>query len=258
MESERQELEELGIYTHFGDDLQRAQALIVGPEGTPYENGFYFFDIQLPDTYPMTPPLVQFRTSDGRVRFNPNLYTEGKVCLSILGTWSGPPWTTSSTIRTVLVSIQSLLCDHPIRNEPGHETESGRNDEAYSEIIRYENIAVAVVRMLEHTPANFQVFRPTMQRVFLEKVEKYIETLEAYKGKEKKQVTAPIWNFKCSYAPSALKAKLEELRKKLQTEGSCQLSSDGATGGDILEKVEEPQELPAAKRARKSKGGGTS
>jgi hypothetical protein len=26
------------------------------------------------------------------VRFNPNLYINGKVCLSLLGTWSGPSW----------------------------------------------------------------------------------------------------------------------------------------------------------------------
>ena len=62
--------------------------MIVGPEGTPYQHGFYFFDVQFSDTYPMKPPYVSFKTGDGRVRFNPNLYVEGKVCLSILGTWS--------------------------------------------------------------------------------------------------------------------------------------------------------------------------
>lgn len=28
-------------------------------------------------------------TGQGTVRFNPNLYQDGKVCLSVLGTWHG-------------------------------------------------------------------------------------------------------------------------------------------------------------------------
>ena len=42
------------------------------------------------DRYPFEPPKVLILTVDGRTRINPNLYANGKVCLSILGTWSGP------------------------------------------------------------------------------------------------------------------------------------------------------------------------
>mmetsp|Transcript_10330 Transcript_10330/g.30927 ORF Transcript_10330/g.30927 Transcript_10330/m.30927 type:complete len:103 (-) Transcript_10330:836-1144(-) len=46
-----------------------------------------------PDDYPQSPPRVRnMTTGAGRVRFNPNLYANGKVCLSILGTWKGPGW----------------------------------------------------------------------------------------------------------------------------------------------------------------------
>jgi ubiquitin-protein ligase len=49
-------------------------------------------------------------TGGGRVRFNPNLYAAGKVCLSLLGTWHGGAacegWTAASTLLQVLVSIQ--------------------------------------------------------------------------------------------------------------------------------------------------------
>ena len=50
--------------------------------------------------------LTQFIsfTGGGSVRFNPNLYNCGKVCLSLLGTWSGAKgetWdpTASSTLQ---------------------------------------------------------------------------------------------------------------------------------------------------------------
>merc|ERR1719183_2363134 len=158
--------------------------MVLGPEGTPYAHGFFFFDVQFPDNYPLQPPRVDFRTGDGRVRFNPNLYVEGKVCLSILGTWSGPSWTTSCNLRTVLVSIQSLLNEHPIQNEPGHEKETGKNDKLYTEIIKYENIAVGVVRMLRQTPERFMPFRPHMRRIFLKHCDSYIKSLEEYKAKD--------------------------------------------------------------------------
>ena len=88
-------------------------------QDTPYAYGFFFFDIVFPANYPYSPPKVLFKTGDQRVRFNPNLYVEGKVCLSILGTWSGPGWTSICNLRSVMITIQSLLSNHPITNEPG-------------------------------------------------------------------------------------------------------------------------------------------
>jgi ubiquitin-protein ligase len=56
----------------------------------PYYGGSYFFHILVPANYPSTSPKVQFMTTgEGTVRFNPNLYNCGKVCLSLLGTWAG-------------------------------------------------------------------------------------------------------------------------------------------------------------------------
>jgi len=67
--------------------LDLARALITGPEETPYGFGAFLFDIHLTD-YPRLAPKVKFLTTGGgRVRFNPNLYNCGKVCLSLLGTW---------------------------------------------------------------------------------------------------------------------------------------------------------------------------
>jgi baculoviral IAP repeat-containing protein 6 len=99
------------------------KALIIGPEGTPYENGCFEFDILLPANYPQGPPsMLLVTTGKGTVRFNPNLYNCGKVCLSLLGTWAGPGWDAQhSTLLQVLVSIQALiLVPDPYYNEPGY------------------------------------------------------------------------------------------------------------------------------------------
>ena len=76
-------LDSLGIYIIFDDeDIYSAKALIVGPRDTPYHMGYYLFDIVFPENYPSSPPTVKLDTLDPKykIRLNPNLYTNGKVC----------------------------------------------------------------------------------------------------------------------------------------------------------------------------------
>ena len=52
---------ELGIYCSFSDDnMYNVKAMIIGPKDTPYEGGFYFFDINFTPQYPMQPPKFSF------------------------------------------------------------------------------------------------------------------------------------------------------------------------------------------------------
>ncbi|KAK3626163.1 hypothetical protein LTR56_019951 [Elasticomyces elasticus] len=115
-----------GIFVrHCASRLDVMKILIIGPKGTPYEHGLFEFDLLCPANFPNSPPSMNFRTTGGgRVRFNPNLYNCGKVCLSLLGTWAGEAWEPKkSTILQVLVSIQAMIfCDEPWYNEPGRST----------------------------------------------------------------------------------------------------------------------------------------
>jgi ubiquitin-conjugating enzyme E2 Z len=134
-------------YEHDETDMLKGRALIIGPADTPYADGFYLFTFQFPANYPHAPPKVEFCTSDGVTRFNPNLYRTGKVCLSILNTWKGEQWSGCQTISSVLLALCTVLNDEPLLNEPGI-TKSHRDYEAYNEIIRYKNIEVAILGML--------------------------------------------------------------------------------------------------------------
>jgi ubiquitin-conjugating enzyme E2 O len=69
----------------FEDRLYLLRAVMVGARGTPYQDGLFFFDLQLPSSYPDTPPLVSYRSFGLRV--NPNLYESGTVSLSLLETF---------------------------------------------------------------------------------------------------------------------------------------------------------------------------
>ena len=86
-----QELKGQGIWYHEDEStITKGTAMIRGPASTPYADALLFFSVEFPTDYPFSPPKVLFLTSDGETRFHPNLYIQGKVCLSILGTYSGP------------------------------------------------------------------------------------------------------------------------------------------------------------------------
>ncbi|EMD40382.1 hypothetical protein CERSUDRAFT_110990 [Gelatoporia subvermispora B] len=136
------------------------KALITGPEGTPYYNGCYLFDIFLGPSYNTSPPNVKYMTTGGgKFRFNPNLYADGKVCLSLLGTWSGPGWIAGkSTLLQVLVSIQSMiLCEEPYLNEPGWASSAGTAESrSYSANVRRMVVKIAMLGMLKNSPEPFE------------------------------------------------------------------------------------------------------
>ena len=79
------------------------------------EGSCFLFDIMLPHNFPLSPPKFQYISFTRGPRLNPNLYNEGKVCVSLLGTWNGREdkneiWDPKqSSILQVLVSIQALI-----------------------------------------------------------------------------------------------------------------------------------------------------
>ena len=139
-------MQQQGIFYECDEaNMMIGKAMIVGPEDTPYEGCLLCFDIKYPYDYPFSSPSVRISTCDGITRFHPNLYIDGKVCLSILGTWRGPPWAPVMTISTVLTTIQSLLEANPIVNEPGYETLrlDGEDSRArdYAELVQFRLVA---------------------------------------------------------------------------------------------------------------------
>ncbi|KAH9833805.1 ubiquitin conjugating enzyme family protein [Rhodofomes roseus] len=136
------------------------KVLITGPEGTPYYNGCYLFDVFLGPSYNQSPPSVKYMTTNGgKFRFNPNLYADGKVCLSLLGTWQGPGWVSGkSTLLQVLISIQSMiLCEEPYLNEPGWAQSGGTpQSRAYSANVRRMVVKTAMLGNLKNPPEPFE------------------------------------------------------------------------------------------------------
>jgi ubiquitin-protein ligase len=125
------------------------QFIITGPRDTPYENGLWLFSMHLPDNYPVQPPAVKILTTGaGRYRPNPNLYSGGKVCLNLLGTFGAPVWTPTSNLIQILLAIQAqIMVETPLVNEPGYSTSPRNSTEntIYNALQRIITMKIAMI-----------------------------------------------------------------------------------------------------------------
>ncbi|KAM3425732.1 hypothetical protein BST61_g7665 [Cercospora zeina] len=159
-----------GVYIRSWESrLDLLRCLIIGPTDTPYANAPFVVDFYLSPAFPSEPPQVHFHSwpaissigSLGRV--NPNLYEDGKICLSLLGTWAGTKgegWSAArSTLLQVIVSLLGLvLVREPYYNEAGYEALVGdaaskRPSALYSErgFLRAKGFLITALEGLDTT-----------------------------------------------------------------------------------------------------------
>mmetsp|Transcript_21752 Transcript_21752/g.49506 ORF Transcript_21752/g.49506 Transcript_21752/m.49506 type:complete len:176 (-) Transcript_21752:85-612(-) len=93
------------------DDIMCWQAVMFGPDDTPWEGGTFQLEVTFTEEFPTKPPHVKFITK----MFHPNIYNNGEICLDILQN----QWSPIYDISAILTSIQSLLTD-PNPNSPAN------------------------------------------------------------------------------------------------------------------------------------------
>ncbi|KCV69278.1 ubiquitin-conjugating enzyme E2 A [Fonticula alba] len=102
----------LGISGAPGEEnIMLWNAVILGPESTPFEDGTFKLSMQFSEDYPNKPPVVKFVSQ----MFHPNVYADGHLCLDILQN----RWSPTYDVSAILTSIQSLLHD-PNPNSPAN------------------------------------------------------------------------------------------------------------------------------------------
>jgi len=214
---EQHNLNSHGIYhTLYEDNIYNLKILMIGSSNTPYENGYYFFDIKLPKDYPFKPPLVTYCTQNNKTRFNPNLYTSGKVCLSILNTWNGPQWSSCNSLTSVLLSIQAIVfVENPLHNEPGFEKELGIKNKNYNELILYENFRTAIYGMLNNIPKTFEYFNSIIIKNFIDNYDKINKKLDNNLHKNEKEIEFSLYRMKEKLYYSDLKILINNLYENI-------------------------------------------
>ena len=209
-------------YKHDEENIYRGYVLIIGNNSTPYDSGYYFFEFNYPDNYPFEPPSVIFKTYDGITRFNPNLYINGKVCLSVLNTWNGEGWTSCQTITSILLTLSSILNSNPLTNEPGIKMTNLDNDN-YNNLLIYKNIEFSIIKQIEYlnddlsnTLKDFKQFRSIINEKFIENQEKIVENLNKIKHLDKQTIKVNVYNLNQFIDYNNLLNKLNKLNKKIK------------------------------------------
>jgi ubiquitin-protein ligase len=217
----KEPLDSDGIYyKHDENNCNFGYALIIGPRDSIYENGYYFFKFEFPYDYPHTPPKVIFHTNDGIVRFHPNFYRNGKVCLSLLNTWRGEGWTSCQSIKSVLLTLCSLFANDSLLNEPGI-TKHNKDFNTYNDIIQFKNISVAITSMMNsnsgiYPSPTFDIFKDTVNKHFIDNYERNLTQIDSLikkqsNGKIKSQLSTSIYNMKITVDYKKIKMQVKEI-----------------------------------------------
>ena len=154
-----------------------------------------------PSTYPHEPIKIRFLTTTGSQRFNPNLYDNGKVCLSIINTWKGPGWTPSNTVRSIILTLLShVFVKFPMKNEPGFEFPSKKTEwYKYNKYLVYKNFEIALNSMLIGScDLPCDGFKNIIENyVFLHK-DWYLSTLDyLISNYQNKSISSPFFSKRC-------------------------------------------------------------
>lgn len=137
------------------------ECLIVGPDGTCFEGGVFPAKLTFPTDYPLSPPKMQFTCE----MFHPNIYSDGRVCISILHAPGDDPlgyessaerWSPVQSVEKILLSVISMLAEP--NDESGANIDAAKmwrdnraefDRIATGQIQRFSSISPSTTRMLD-------------------------------------------------------------------------------------------------------------
>jgi len=102
-------------FSLIDDNIYKWDLSIFGPNDTPYEGGIFRAEMNFPKDYPNKPPELKFKSNV----FHPNVYPNGKVCISILHQGTdvygyesvSERWKPVHGVASVIMSVISMLSD---------------------------------------------------------------------------------------------------------------------------------------------------
>lgn len=204
------------INIHYIQDeniITRGYALIIGTKDTPYEYGNFLFEFNFPENYPFSPPKVSYHTNDNNTRFHPNLYINGYICLSILNTWAGEKWSSCQSLRSILITISSILDNMPLLYEPGiciNHPEIMK----YNKIVKYKKYEVSIIHYLniKNIPENFKVFHKMIENSF---INNYDYLLKDITHEKQEMIKMNVYNMSCNCDYDYIKKMFNVYKLKL-------------------------------------------
>ncbi|CAM1505640.1 Fc.00g112770.m01.CDS01 [Cosmosporella sp. VM-42] len=91
-----------------------------------YKGDIYRLKFKFPKMYPIEPPEVTFeKTTDRPIPIHPHIYSNGIICLDLLGQQG---WSPVQSVQSVCMSIQSMLTSNNKNERPPGDEEFVRQN----------------------------------------------------------------------------------------------------------------------------------
>eukprot|EP01138_Halocafeteria_seosinensis_P006798 gb/GECG01006951.1/.p1 GENE.gb/GECG01006951.1/~~gb/GECG01006951.1/.p1 ORF type:complete len:335 (+),score=38.86 gb/GECG01006951.1/:1-1005(+) len=166
------------LYMYYNDDRTGYLMILSSPDSC-YGVMPFFVHFKLGEgqqAYPFFPPVAKYISVDS-ARVHPNLYADGKICLSILGTWQGPGWTAAFTLHTLAQNIEMIINeDYPLQCEPSFEDMKSEPVLNYNAFLRHLS-----VKQLAHKSYKVPIPNENARQYFTSCLKEYLQQEENWK-----------------------------------------------------------------------------
>lgn len=205
LQTNQEELNSRGIYFYFDDSNIFNPSFLIIPKHkqdldfpqltSPYTNGFFLFKLTIPEDFPLSPPRIDFHPQQSVCRLHPNYYEQGKVCLSVINTWSRDDWAPTTSLMAISNILEERLNERAICFEPGCEQSSISRMQAFNEGVRFGVYHTAILPIIKSKNQNYAPFHDVIQSHWQTNKQVYLDELQTLSSQPKKQIKQDVYGY---------------------------------------------------------------
>lgn len=194
IQKNKDELSSRGIYFHFDEaDILNPEVMIIPKHKqdidfpdlkSPYTNGFFLFKLSIPEDFPISPPKIKFHPQQNSCRLHPNYYEQGKVCLSVINTWSRDDWAPTTSLMAISNILEERLNERSICFEPGCELSGVSRIKTFNEAVKFGVYQHAILPIIQSKNQNYKAFQNIIQSHWETNKTTYISELQTLSQQE--------------------------------------------------------------------------
>lgn len=203
LQKNQEELNSRGIYFHFDESNIFTPSFLIIPKHkqdldfpqltSPYTNGFFLFKLTIPDDFPLSPPKIEFHPQQSVCRLHPNYYEHGKVCLSVINTWSRDDWAPTTSLMAISNILEERFNERAICFEPGCEQSGVSRMKAFNEAVRFGVYHTAILPIIQSKNINYKPFEDIIQSHWQKNKQTYLDELQTHSQDPIKQVKQDVY-----------------------------------------------------------------